>query len=104
MLRPDRHRPGLRRTGPRQKQLAHRHLSVSQAILGVFPDYDGLRVRPCVPESWQEYTVFRKFRGCRYTIHVRRTGVRSLSVDGKALTGDLVPISMKNECAVEVTL
>ena len=79
-------------------------LSVSQAILGVSPDYDGLRVRPCVPESWQEYTVFRKFRGCRYTIHVRRTGVRSLNVDGKALTGDLVPISMKNECAVEVTL
>ncbi len=79
-------------------------LSVSQAILGVSPDYDGLRVRPCVPESWQEYTVFRKFRGCRYTIHVRRTGVRSLAVDGKALTGDLVPISMKNECAVEVTL
>ena len=79
-------------------------LSVSQAILGVSPDYDGLRVRPCVPESWQEYTVFRKFRGCRYTIHVRRTGVRSLSVDGKALSGDLVPISTKNECAVEVTL
>ena len=79
-------------------------LSVSQAILGVSPDYDGLRVRPCVPESWQEYTVFRKFRGCQYTIHVRRTGVRSLAVDGKALTGDLVPISMKNECAVEVTL
>lgn len=79
-------------------------LSVSQAILGVSPDYDGLRVRPCVPESWQEYTVFRKFRGCRYTIHVRRTGVRSLNVDGKALTGDLVPISTKNECTVEVTL
>lgn len=79
-------------------------LSVSQAILGVSPDYDGLRVRPCVPESWQEYTVFRKFRGCRYTIHVRRTGVRSLAVDGKALTGDLVPISTKNECTVEVTL
>ena len=28
----------------------------------------------------------------------------ALNVDGKALTGDLVPISMKNECAVEVTL
>lgn len=43
-------------------------------------------------------------RGCRYTIHVRRTGVRSLAVDGKALSGDLVPISTKNECTVEVTL
>lgn len=79
-------------------------VSISQAILGVFPDYDGLRVQPCVPGSWKEYTVTRRFRGAAYVIHVSRTGERSMFVDGAPVEGDLIPPVKSGVVRVEVTL
>ena len=38
-------------------------LSISQAILGIYPDYDGLRIQPCIPDDWEGFTVLRRFRG-----------------------------------------
>ena len=52
-------------------------LSISQAILGVYPEYDGLRIEPCIPDDWNDFTIIRRFRGTEYTIHVRRTGEKS---------------------------
>ena len=79
-------------------------LSISQAILGIYPDYDGLRIHPCIPDDWQGYTVRRKFRGTEYEIEVKRTGVSSLTVDGVTLDGDTAPLTEKTYCKVEVTL
>ncbi|MGI6280309.1 MAG: GH36-type glycosyl hydrolase domain-containing protein [Acutalibacteraceae bacterium] len=79
-------------------------VSISQAILGIYPDYDGLKIQPCIPDDWSEYTVIRKFRGSEYIIHVKRTGVRSISVDGKAIEGNIVPLTDKKAVSVEVTL
>lgn len=67
-------------------------LSISQYILGVMPDYDGLIVKPCVPKAWDDFTVTRKFRGAEYVIHVKRTGERSMSVNGEAMEGNLIPL------------
>ena len=79
-------------------------LSISQAILGVQPDYDGLRIRPCLPDELGEYTVTRWFRGCEYRIHVTRTGRRSLTLDGAPVEGDLIPAQNKAAAQVEVTV
>ena len=79
-------------------------LSISQAILGVYPEYDGLRIQPCLPDELESYTVTRKFRGTEYTIRVNRTGKASLTVDGAALDGNLIPLSDKAAVTVEVTL
>ena len=80
-------------------------LSVSQSILGIQPDYDGLRLCPCIPDELPEYTVRRKFRGTEYVVHVRRTGERSLVVDGCAMEGDVVPLfSGKASVQVEMTI
>ena len=80
-------------------------LSVSQAILGVCPDYDGLRVSPCVPDKWTEFTVRRYFRGTQYVIHVLRTGTFSITADGKPVDGNLVPLFPGTEkVLVEVTI
>ncbi len=79
-------------------------LSISQSILGIYPDYDGLRIEPCIPSDWQEYTVIRRFRGTEYAIHVHRTGEKSLTVDGTPIRGSLVPLSQKEHVSVEVTL
>ena len=70
-------------------------LSVSQAILGVKPELDGLRIDPCIPASWRQFTVCRRFRGAVYEIRVENPdgvqhGVRELRVDGETRPGQLV--------------
>ena len=44
--------------------------AVTQFILGVKPDYDGLVIDPCIPSSWKGFTVRRKFRDAEYLIRV----------------------------------
>ncbi len=79
----------------------------SQYILGIQPDYDGLRINPCVPKKWKGFTVRRKFRGVEYTIEVRNPrgvckGVKSLVVDGRKVPGNLIPAPSDGCRAVKV--
>ncbi len=72
------------------------YLAATQYILGIRPDYDGLRVDPCVPSDWKHFTVTRKFRGCEITIEVDNSsgvmkGVSSLEIDGKTIDGNIIP-------------
>ena len=46
-------------------------LDVSQYILGIRPDYDGLIIDPCIPDTMDGFTAKRKFRGNTYHITVR---------------------------------
>jgi cellobiose phosphorylase len=64
-------------------------------ILGVQPDYDGLRIAPCLPSSWPAIKIERLFRGKRFKIDIRRLGPGnevSLTLNGKAIAGNLLPI------------
>jgi len=79
-------------------------LSISQAILGIWPEYDGLRIQPCIPDDWTEFTVIRRFRGTEYHIHVNRTGIPGITVDGIPVSGNVVPLTNKTLVTVEVTL
>jgi cellobiose phosphorylase len=49
-------------------------IAVSQWILGVRPDFDGLRIEPCLPARFTDVRITRVFRGCTYRIRVRRAG------------------------------
>ena len=71
-------------------------VAVSQFILGCIPDYDGLKIDPCVPASFGDYTIDRRFRGALYHIQVQnpdhvQKGIRTLTVNGKAVEGNIVP-------------
>ncbi len=72
-------------------------VAISQFILGIKPDYNGLRVDPCIPNEWEGYKVTRKFRNATYEItisnpeHVSK-GIKQLIVDGEAYSGNLIPI------------
>ena len=82
--------------------------TVSEFILGIQPDYEGLRIDPCLPSTAKEYTVKRRFRGALYHIHVlnpdgHQKGVKRISLDGKAVNGNLVPWS-EGEHQVEVVM
>ncbi len=79
-------------------------VAVSQGILGVRPDYDGLRVHPCLPDAMDGFTACRVFRGVRYEITVRRGETKGLVVDGKAVAGDLAPLSAGPVCQIVVTI
>jgi cellobiose phosphorylase len=75
-------------------------LALSRYILGLQPDYDGLRVDPCVPKGWREFEMTRVFRGARYHIVVRNPkgvekGVARVTLDGRDLDGNLVPAQRK---------
>ena len=84
--------------------------AISQYILGIRTDYDGLRINPVIPEKWDGYTVTRKFRGAVYRIEVSNpdhisSGVRELLLNGERLKGNLVPVSPEgSENSVMVVL
>ena len=80
-------------------------VDVSQFLLGVTPTFDGLKVEPHLPAAFTDLTVTRVFRSVTYTIHMVRTGSRSLTVDGTAIEGNVVPLPHgdANTVHVEVT-
>jgi cellobiose phosphorylase len=73
-------------------------VAITQWILGIRPDHDGLRIDPCLPTDWDGFTATRLFRGARYDITVtkspgRRGRVRQLTVDGTPVDGTLAPLA-----------
>jgi cellobiose phosphorylase len=83
-------------------------VAITQWILGIRAEYDGLRIAPVVPEEWPGFTAIRRFRGATYRITVIRQGagnVATLRVDGKEVEGDIIPLPEGKEgCEVQVTL
>lgn len=79
-------------------------VNISQYILGIKPTLTGLSVDPCLPRELDEYTVTRRYRGTQYNIHVKQTGTYSLTVDGKAVEGKVIPTPAAETCNVEVTV
>ncbi len=66
------------------------YLAATQYILGIRPDYDGLHIDPQIPSDWEGFTVTRKCRGKTYHITVRRGEHKGLTVNGKAIKGNIV--------------
>ena len=83
---------------------------LSQGILGIKADYDGLIVDPCIPKNFKEYTVNRTFRGTRYHITVKnpnkvQKGVKHILVDGKEIKLGPIPLHKPNtDVNVEVIM
>ncbi|MDM7854878.1 GH36-type glycosyl hydrolase domain-containing protein [Cellulomonas alba] len=84
-------------------------VAVSQYLLGVRPDYDGLVVDPQIGPDVPSYSVTRVARGATYEISVTNSGERgargSLTVDGSPVEGNLVPYAPAGSTVrVEVVL
>ena len=74
---------------------AWNYFTITQWILGIRTDFDGLLVDPVIPAKWKGFTVTRKFRGNTYVIEVKnpdgqQRGVKRLLVDGKEVTGNVL--------------
>lgn len=85
-------------------------VNASQYILGIIPDFSGLRINPCVPKEFSEFTVTREFRNVIYHIHCKnpshvQKGVKELYVNGVKVEGNTIPIEKKKEiCEVLVVM
>ncbi len=67
-------------------------------ILGFQPQLKGMAISPRIPSEWQEFTATRKFRGKTINLHVKNpdgknSGVQSMTVNGKTITGNFLDIS-----------
>ncbi len=77
---------------------AWNYVAVTQWILGIRPDFTGLRVEPVLPRDWTGYTATRQFRGATYRITVRKAaGIVAKSwtveVDGRPGHDSLLPLA-----------
>lgn len=78
------------------------YYAATQYILGIRPDYDGLRIDPCIPRSWRSLGVQRRFRGKSLEIRIENPsgvskGIRQLLVNGEPSPGNLVPAAALKE-------
>ena len=70
---------------------------ISQYILGVQPEFDGLRIDPCIPSSVKSFRCNRTFRGSVFHITVEnpdgaQKGVKSVTVNGVPADSNLIPV------------
>ena len=84
--------------------------SITEYMLGVQADYDGLALKPCLSSQWKEVSIRREYRGAVYRIEIQNpsgleTGTLTVVVDGKPLGGNILPVfSDGQEHRVTVTL
>ncbi len=77
-------------------------VAITQYMLGVRPDYDGLVVNPVIGAEILEFRITRKCRGAQYQIRVKNSGGKTarLSVNGKRIDGCLVPYAKPGETVI----
>lgn len=82
---------------------AWNYVAITQYILGIRPDFDGLLIDPCLPEEIKEIRIVRKFRGIQYNIFInnKRSGKYLLKINGTEISGKLAPVPEKGD-SVEV--
>jgi cellobiose phosphorylase len=84
---------------------AWNYVAITQWILGIRPNYDGLTVEPIIPLAWSKFEASRTFRGVRYLIHVERIeqgNTISLEVEGNSIQGTVIPIPASGTQEVHV--
>jgi len=83
---------------------------IVEGMFGIWSDYDGLTLDPCLPSEWTEATQERFYRNKRFRITIRKPagitkGVGSVILNGEELQGCFVPLDKckdMNEIAVKM--
>lgn len=88
-------RPGEAKNSWLTGTAAWNYNAITEHILGIKPDYDGLRIEPCIPSHLKQYSVTRKFRGTTYRISISNpngtcNGIDTIKVDGTPVDSNLL--------------
>ena len=67
-----------------------------EGILGMRPDFGGLRIAPSVPKEWDKFEIDKDFRGCKIHITVHNpghveSGFKKMIVNGEELGENYIP-------------
>ena len=81
-----------------------------EGILGLRPDFEGLRMNPAIPSDWKEFTMDKDFRGRKLHITVKNpngkeSGVTKLMLNGTLLQDNYIKADLledTNEIVVEL--
>ncbi len=83
---------------------------ISQWILGIRPEFDGLTIDPCIPEEWGKMRIQRQFRDAFYDItinnpnHVSK-GVKEVRLEGGLLSNNLLlPSPQRKKNTVQILM
>jgi len=84
-------------------------VAITQWILGIRPEFEGLKIDPCIPKDWDGFKVKRKFRGCEFDIEIKNfnninRGVKKILVDGEEIKGQVLKDFTKDKVKVEVIM
>ncbi len=94
----DAYKPGEAKNSWLTGTAAWNFYTISQYILGIRPQYNGLEIDPCIPEEWDGFTVRRKFRNAEYEITVENPkhvskGIEKVIVDDQEQgNNSLIPV------------
>ncbi len=72
------------------------HRVVTQWVLGVRPEWDGLRLDPCLPPDWDSARMTRPYRGATLSVEISRRrdgaprGHSDVRLDGRRIAGTLI--------------
>ena len=81
-----------------------------EGILGMRPDFYGLKVEPSIPKEWDGFEIEKDFRGSHLHIvvknpHHEETGYKKLIVDGKEMEGNYIPAEvLKDNSEIELIM
>jgi cellobiose phosphorylase len=93
----DAFRPGEAKNSWLTGTAAWNYYAITQYILGIQPQYNGLKIDPCVPKEWNGFKISRKFRGHNFKIEIKNPkhiskGIEKLTVNGKEIKDNLIPV------------
>ena len=71
--------------------------AITEFVLGVQADFDGLKILPCMPSEWKNATVTRIYRGVKYRIEYERGNEKGVFVDGKKQKNGKIPLAKAGE-------
>lgn len=82
-----------------------------EGILGMRPDFYGLRIAPAIPKDWEGFQIDKDFRGKHLHIVVNnhghaQSGCKKVIVDGCEIDGNYIPVQLlkdETEIIVEIS-
>jgi N,N'-diacetylchitobiose phosphorylase len=84
------------------------YYSITQYMLGIRPQYEGMLIDPCINSEWDGFKVERRWRGRILTVEVKNPqhvnkGIEYIVVNGERLDSALVPVDKLRDGNNEIT-
>lgn len=106
----DAYKPGEAKNSWLTGTAAWNFYAITQYILGIRTDYEGLKIQPCIPKDLKEFHVKRKFRNTTFFITIKNPdgvskGVKKIIVNAKEIEGNVIePVKETEKVTVEVIM